>query len=225
MITRIKKEEYTALGDFILPSFVRDQAIIVAKFPKLNDAFLTAFTTKLNFVKKLESRVVKAEEKKKVTADLYQTAAALNAELTVLNSYVADAGLNTQVVTALKNDLYIANIEGAVLKTEGVLQYVTSNQAALEEEGMSAAFVATLDDFITKLAAKNSLQNDYMNSLKQLTETNGSHYDELYGFISKIANKGKLIFKASVTYDEYCITKNISKMRAIRVKVDDKKLP
>lgn len=225
MSTRVKKEEYTALGDFIMPSFVRDQPTIVAKFPKFNNAFLTAFTTKLNFVKKLENRVVKAEEKKKVTVDLYQTAAALNAELTVLNSYVGDAGLNTQVITALKNDLYNGNIEGAVLKTEGVLQFVTSNQAALEEEGMSAAFVATLDDYITKLAAKNSLQNDYMNSLKKLTETNGSHYDELYGFISKIAAKGKLIFKETVTYDEYSIAKNISRMRAIRVKVDDKKLP
>ncbi|WP_264521222.1 hypothetical protein [Flavobacterium sp. N1994] len=64
MSTRVKKEEYTALGDFILPSFVRDQPTIVAKFPKFNNAFLTAFTTKLNFVKKLENRVVKAEEKK-----------------------------------------------------------------------------------------------------------------------------------------------------------------
>ncbi|WP_264521221.1 hypothetical protein [Flavobacterium sp. N1994] len=149
----------------------------------------------------------------------------MNAELTVLNSYVADAGLNTQVITALKNDLYNGNIEGAVLKTEGVLQFVTSNQAALEEEGMLAGFVTVLDDYITKLAAKNSLQNDYMNSLKKLTETNGSHYDELYGFISKIAAKGKLIFKETVTYDEYSIAKNIGRMRAIRVTTNDKKLP
>ena len=221
MKTKIRKEEYTTLGDFILPSFERDQAIIVAKFPKLNAAFLTAFTTKLAFVKQLESSLVMTDEQKNATSNLYKTAGILNNELTVLNSYLADADLNTSAVSSLKKDLFVHNIEGAILKLESVKQYVSSNQIALEAEGMPTDFVMTLDGFKTELETKNELQNQYMNRLKLLTETNGVHYTELYGFISKIANKGKLVFKGAVTEDEYNISKNISRMRAAKVKNTD----
>jgi hypothetical protein len=215
---RIRKEEYTALGDFILPSFIRDQAAIAALFPKFDSAFMDAFTAKLTFVKTLESSLVMTEEQKNATASLYQTAADLNNQLTFLNSYISDAGLASAAVTDLKNDLFSRNIEGAILKTEAVKQYVTSHQTALEDQGMSATFVSTLDDLKGKLEVKNAMQNQYMNSLKKLTEVNGVHYDALYAFISKISAKGKLVFKNTITQDEYAISKNISRMRAAKLK-------
>ena len=61
-----------------------------------------------------------------------------------------------------------------------------------------------------------------MNNLKQLTEANTVHYNALYAFISKIATKGKLVFKNTVTQDEYTISKSISRMRAARLKGNDK---
>lgn len=222
MKTQLRREEYTALGDFMLPSFVRDQATIVAMFPKFDTAFLTAFSTKLDFVKQLERSVVKTEKQKKVTISLYEDSTALNLELTVLSNYVADSGLNTSPIIALKNDLRNRNIEGAIEKIAGVKQYVIQNQPALEAEGMNASFITTLDDYSSKLTTKNTLQNEYMNSLKQLTENNGKHYDELYGFMVKIANKGKLVFKDTVIKDEYSIRKNISRMRVAKLNGNDK---
>ena len=222
MKTQLRREEYTALGDFMLPSFVRDQATIVAMFPKFDTAFLTAFTTKLDFVKQLERSVVKTEEQKKVTISLYEDSTALNLELTVLSNYAADAGVNTTPISALKNDLRNRNIEGAIEKIAGVKQYVIQNQPELEAEGMNASFTTTLDDYSSKLSTKNALQNEYMNSLKQLTENNGKQYDELYSFMVKIANKGKLVFKDNVIKDEYSIRKNISRMRVAKLKGDDK---
>jgi len=201
-----------------LPSFIRDQAAIVALFPKFDSVFMDAFTAKLAFVKGLESSLVMTEEQKTATASLYQTAADLNNQLTFLNSYIKDAGLNSVAVTDLKNDIFSRNIEGAILKTESVKQYVTSHQAALESQGMPADFASKLDDYKNKLAIKNGLQNQYMNSLKKLTEVNSAHYDELYGYISKISAKGKLVFKNTVTQDEYTISKTISRMRAAKLK-------
>ena len=222
MKTQLRREEYTALGDFMLPSFVRDQATIVAMFPKFDTAFLTAFTTKLDFVKQLERSVVKTEEQKKVTISLYEDSTALNLELTVLSNYAADAGVNTTPISALKNDLRNRNIEGAIEKIAGVKQYVIQNQPELEAEGMNASFITRLDDYSSKISTKNALQNEYMNSLKQLTENNGKQYDELYSFMVKIANKGKLVFKDNVIKDEYSIRKNISRMRVAKLKGDDK---
>ena len=222
MRTQLRREEYTALGDFMLPSFERDQATIVAMFPKFDGAFLTSFTTKLDFVKQLESSVVKTELQKKVTVSLYEAATALNNELTVLSNYAADAGISTTPISALKRDLRSRNIEGAILNIEAVKQYIIQNKPELEAEGMNINFITKLDDYRNSLATKNALQNEYMNSLKQLTQTNSKHYDELYGFMVKIANKGKLVFKDSVVKDKYSIRKNISRMRVAKLKDTDK---
>lgn len=222
MKTKLRKEEYTAMGDFILPSFVRDQAEIESKFPKFNAAFLTAFTTKLEFVKRLESSLVVTDEQKKVTKDLYETAGVLNAELTVLNSYINDADLNPATVTAVKNDIFAHNIEGAVLKLEAVIQFIKLNQAELEAEGMPLDFRSILMDYKKQLETKNTIQNNFMNRIRTLVETNRQHYDELYGYIAKIANKGKLVFKDSVVRDEYTLSKIQKRMRNAKFKGEDK---
>ncbi|MEO8516534.1 MAG: hypothetical protein ABI426_07310 [Flavobacterium sp.] len=215
---RIRKEEYTALGDFILPSFRRDQEIIAVRYPKLDAGFLASFADKLDFVKGLESSLVMTEKQKDTTKSLYLLAANLNNELTYLGSYVKDAGLNKEIITALKNELFKHNIEGSILKTEAVKQYVIEHKILLEAEGMPADIIDKLANYKTELETKNALQNQFMNALKQLTETNWIHYEVLYDYIATIAEKGKLVFKNTVAQDEYTLDKNLSRMRAAKQK-------
>jgi len=210
----IKKEEYTTLADFILPSFTRDLAIFTALFPKFNAAFLAAFIVKLDFVKALESTFLITEEQKNATASLYQEADELNDKLNFLKENFKDANLNTTIITDSKNDLFNNNIEGAVLKIETLKQYIAAHQPALEDEGMANGFPAELDAHKTSLEAKNTAQKTFMNNSKILTDANEEQYDELYQFITKICSKGKLIHKGKVTADEYTISKNLQKMRA-----------
>ncbi len=224
MSTRIRKEEYTTLGDFILPSFTRDQATIEASFPKFNAAFLEAFTAKLNYVKELEASLVLSDEQKVATKKLYDIASGLNTELTKLNSYIKDAGLNNNAVTALKKDLFNRNIEGAILKLEALKQYIITHKVRLSAEGLPDGFGDTLSHYKIKLELQNGMQNEYMNRLKQLTETNAVHYAELYSYISKIAAKGKLLFKNTVVQNEYTISKNISRMRTAKKKINNEPL-
>ena len=112
---KVRKEEYTPLGDFIRTSFVRDQAAIAVRFPKMNAAYLTAFTAKLTEVKILESGLVLTEQQKNATASLYAEADVVNEDLNFLNSYLKRAKLNTTEVSKLKKDLTVNDIEGAVL--------------------------------------------------------------------------------------------------------------
>ena len=42
----VRKEEYTALADFMLPSFTRDVALFQERFPKFNAAYLALFNAK-----------------------------------------------------------------------------------------------------------------------------------------------------------------------------------
>src|SRR5947207_13672891 len=117
---RPRKEEYATLGDFIRTSFVRDQDAISERFPKLNEEFLTQFTEKLDAIKVLDSRAVLTHEQKNTTASLYAEVAVLNKEMNFLNLYISSAGLNTNLVSDLKNELSKNNIEGAIDKIEGV---------------------------------------------------------------------------------------------------------
>jgi len=215
MAFTIKLEEYAALGDFIKTSFVNDQSVFLTHFPKFNAAFLEQFETKLQEIKNLESALVLTTEQKAATAQLYAEATALNKELNFLNLYIKDASLSTTAVSALKKDLRSGNIEGSLLKLESVKQFVIAHQEALVTEGMASNFATLLDQRKNSLMQNNALQNSYMNTRKQLTEANSAKYKELYSYISKIAQAGKLIFQGTTKKDEYVVNKIVNRMRTI----------
>lgn len=158
------------------------------------------------------------EEQKGVTQRLYEEADELNVELNFLKSYVVDAGLNAQVVETVKADLLNGNIEGALLKLEGLKQFIVAHSADLIAEGMAADYATTLGDAIVSLTEKNALQNEILNNRKHLTDANAGHYDELMGMIKQICSKGKLVFKKTVVEDEYVMTKIVKRMRAGNIK-------
>lgn len=215
---KIRKEEYTTLADFMLPSFIRDLAIFTARFTKINAAFLAAFQAKLTIVKQLDSNFLITEDQKNATAALYQEADVLNNELNYLKENFIDANLTPTLISDIKNDIFNHNIEGAVLKIETLKQYIIAHQPALEAEGMAPDFPTKLAQHKTNLEQKNAAQKTFMDSGKTLTQANQQQYDELYAQIVQIANKGKILFKKTVIADEYSITKNLQKMRAAKPK-------
>lgn len=212
--SRVRKEEYTTLGDFVMTSFTRDLPIIAARFIKLNAAYLVVFETKLAQCKLLDSVYALSEAQKKATRLLYLEAEELNNELTFLNSFIEDAELSKTLVTELKKDIDSRNIEGVVLKLEDVKQYVDANSAALIEEGMQSNYASTLASHAVSLASKNTAQTLLMKNKIALTAANIATYEELYDIIAKICSKGKLIFKNTPLENQYSITWNISKMRS-----------
>lgn len=214
MNVNLKKEEYTALADFVMTSFIRDQSQIMLRFPKLNETFLADFNAKLEEVKTLESVLVLTEEQKKTTTTLNQAADSLNNELNFLISYSNDADLNSEAISNLKKDLTKGNIEGAVFKIEGVKQYVQAHNAILEEQGMAADFAAQLEAYKTKLQSQNVLQYQLMNSRKSLTKVNIDQYKALYAYVVKILNAGKLIFNGTIIKQEYTLSKVVGKLRS-----------
>ena len=218
-MNRYDRIEDVAPNDkFVKKNYTRDFDAIKSKLPKMDDAFKTNFFDKLEFVKELESSLELTESQKGVTTSLYAEADALNEELNFLSAYFDDAGLNKGIITDLKTDLFNGNIEGAILKIEGLKQFVTIHQVDLIAEGMEANYVTRLGDYKTSMTAKNVLQNEIMNNRKELTERNVGHYDELKKMIRKILRNGKLVFANSVIKDEYTSSKVLQRMRAARAK-------
>ena len=221
MNANVKIEEVAPMGDFVLTSYERDFEFIKSKFSKMDEAFRDGFIAKLDFVKVLESGLLLSEAKKGTTARLYDEAKRLNDDLNFLSTYFEDADLNPGIVTALKNDLFAHNIEGVLLKIEGVRQFVIANQTLLVAQGMDAGFADVLKDYRTSLTKKNNEQNELINNRKKLTDANKTHYEELLKMIKKITTKGKLVFKDSVVKDEYTNTKIIQRMRAAKRKKEE----
>lgn len=138
----------------------------------MDDAFKTNFFDKLEFVKELESSLELTKEAKKgVTTSLYAEADALNEELNFLSAYFDDAGLNKGIITDLKTDLFNGNIEGAILKIEGLKQFVTIHQVDLIAEGMEANYVTRLGDYKTSMTAKKCFAK---RNYEQPQETDGA---------------------------------------------------
>ena len=216
----VRHEEVTVLGDFLLTSYTRDLDAIKSKFPKLGETFRDGFIAKLNFVKTLESSLILSEDKKGVTASLYNEADRLDKELNFLSSYFKDAGLNTAIISAVKADLHNANIEGAILKLEGLCQFVAIHVSELTAEGMASDYATVLGDYKVSLTKKNKDQNDLLNARKQLTNANVAHYKELLQLIRKITNKGTLVFKNTVIEDEYVFKKVLQRMRVAKRKAE-----
>lgn len=218
MRTRVRKEEMSALGDFIRVSFVRDQAVLVQRFPKMNTVFLNKFTEHLEGIKVMESAWVMTQQQKAVSESLYEEAANLNKELNFLKRYLIRGQLNTQLLMALKNDLFSNNIEAATEKLESLKQYVDMHKTVLQAEGMAVDFAETLQDFKTSLMEKNTQQNSFMNNRKALTQAQKTAYGILQDYIFSIMDAGRLVFDGTVTKDDYSLSKNIQRMRAPKPK-------
>ncbi len=209
----VRKEEYSTLGDFIRTSFIRDQGEILARYPKLNVSFLAAFESKLERVKVLESTIVFTQEQKEATKGLHVAGEKLNKELNFLVSYMNKTKLSSDAVSDLKKDLHKKNFDGAVLKIEGVKQFVEKNSSILVPEGMSPGLPADLLAVKTNMATLNALQNKLMNDRKEITRVNKKEYKALYDFIAEIAEAGRLVFSDSNVKDEYTFSKIVHRMR------------
>lgn len=210
----IRIEEYVPLAEIVLSNFNRDFSTISARYPKLNNDFLTSFTTKLEAIKVQEKSIVISQQRAAITVSLYNESDALIGELQFIKDYIKDAGLNNSIVTQLIHDLRTHNIEGACDKIESLKQYIAANQVAIEDEGMAHEFPQKLQDHKVSLAQKNTAQKTTSDSGVVLTETNNINYTSLYNYIVKITDKGKRVFKNSPFEDQYVISKMLKSMRS-----------
>ncbi|WP_130734279.1 hypothetical protein [Flavobacterium sp. J27] len=212
----LKMEEYVPAGAFLKASFVRDREELATRFSEFTTAYLQDFEVQLAKVAGLEQTLVLTEEQKGVTVSLYTTSEVANKELNFLSFYFERANLDPAIISAVKKDLAVKNIEGAVLKLDAVIQYVLSKKTLLESKGMSAAFPDELTTLKEDLKAKNELQNVVMNVKKQLYKDNKQEYDALYAYISVIAKAGKIMYDGLSKRDEYTVTKITSRMRRVK---------
>ncbi|WP_300569726.1 hypothetical protein [Flavobacterium sp.] len=213
---KLRMEEYVPAGNFLKTSFVRDRVELTTRFSEFTDDFEAEFLAQLVKVDTLEQTLKLTKEQKQMTLSLYEAADVLNKELNFLIFYFKRAGLESDLLSQLKSDLRGKNIEGACYKMEGLIQYVTENEAILVSKGMAVGFANTLSIAKNTLAGKNASQNEIMDIKGQLHESNAKEYKKLYDYIATIVSAGKIMYANASKVDEYTITRLVSRMRVVK---------
>lgn len=212
--TNLKVEEYSPVAGFLKDSFAVDRVQLSSRFAKFTPQFEADFNAQRLLVRDLDSTLVLTQEQKDVTAILYSKADEVNVELNFLSFYYRDAKLDATMITKTKSNLAARNIEGACMKIKDVIQFITANHVVLESKGMAATYPAELAADKLFLEDKNEVQNTVKNAVKGLYDANRAAYDNLYSYISTIADAGKIMYKGQVKASQYTISKLIQRMRS-----------
>lgn len=208
------KEEYLPGALFIKTSFKRDREELFSRFSVYTPEYLVAFETQIAKVKAIQQALVLTEEQKRATANLYLKSASVNVEFNFLVSYFKKCGFDTTILSQVKRNLDVHNIEGANDKIAAVIQFIDANVGALVGKGMAANFTETLAADRDYLEAQNVLQNEVRNQVLGLYNANKGEYDRLYDYVAEIANDGKIMYAKTPKAKEYTITKIIERMRS-----------
>ena len=111
---RLKKENYTAVAEFMAVSFERDLADFTAIFRTINADYLSAFKDAINQVKSIETSFGIQMEQKQVTQELYELAEKIYNKVLLLKKYTERAKIDIPTLSSITTSLKNKNIEGAV---------------------------------------------------------------------------------------------------------------
>lgn len=206
----LRKENYTALAEFMAVSFERDLAEFTSHFKTMDSDYLAKFKEAISEAKKVVSSTKSKLQQKETTKMLYEKAEELKNNLLFLKKYADNSGLETSMLSKIGNYLRNKNIEGAVISIREAMPYFMENKSKIMD--MPEGFLDKIEPIVDTLESLNVQQNTLMNQSKQATNDGKSAYDNLYGYISQIADIGKLIYKNSHKKDEYTITKLLTRM-------------
>ena len=213
MSKKVKLEEFTPLAVLILKRFEMDQDEIVKRFPRLDALFIKNFKATMNEVKILDKELVLKNDQEDISDELYLEADAFNTELNYLSRYLSNAELDTGMVWALKKSLIKGNFDEAILKIDGLKQFIVAHHSVLESEGMHCCFPEDLEAYKISLGDKNYLHIKELSKRKPLKPVHQNVYASLSAFISTISYAGKVVFNGTLVKREYNINKIISKLR------------
>lgn len=206
---RLKKENYTAVAEFMAVSFERDLADFTAIFRTINADYLSAFKDAINQVKSIETSFGIQMEQKQVTQELYELAEKIYNKVLLLKKYTERAKIDIPTLSSITTSLKNKNIEGAVKLLREVMPYLSANKAKLTD--MPDDFLEGFPEAISQMERLNIEQNKLINKKKQTNVNEKDAYRALYKFISEIADTGKTVYKTSIKRDEYTISKILRK--------------
>ena len=202
---KLQQEEYVPVADVLLRSFSRDLSVFEAENHLFNSDYLQAMQEKADEVRAKESSDLVLVQQKQCTADLYILGDQLGKPLKILNLVFKKAKVKTPVATDVLDQIRKRNFEGALMSLNSLKQIVSAQSALLQDHGMKADLLSTLEEAFTAMTVKSNEQTAFQQQRKAFTSANKRLYKELYSYISDVARLGKVIFSGEQKASEYTI--------------------
>ncbi|WP_435524285.1 hypothetical protein [Chryseobacterium indoltheticum] len=207
-------EDYPAIGDALIASLSNDQSEFLVHYKTMDSDFIIGFQSSIDAVRQASSVLAKTQELKNVTKQLYSLADEANKKLLFLLDYADDSGLETKGISAIRSKFSNRNIEGGIKDLRAILPYLQDHKTELEAGDMPNQFLEYFPGILPTMETLNAEQIRVISARKSLVETNGALFENAYGYISKVSNRGKKVFRKTMKKDDYTISKLLSKVRA-----------
>ncbi|MEI6853476.1 MAG: carboxypeptidase-like regulatory domain-containing protein [Bacteroidota bacterium] len=193
-------EEVPSFGQFTIESLNNFIADFLAYKPnKYLPAFMTELETGLQAVNQIVNPVTLTAELKVITFRLMQNVVGLRVTMNLLEGYLDDAtGLTISKadfgIKDVRKKISSGDVEGLNSKLGTVLTNITSNMAALENVGYTAAMKNALEDTRTKIFKDNGEQNKKMEERSELVKKNIGIINDFLIKIKGIWADGKRLY-------------------------------
>jgi len=214
---RMRVEEYVPTATLLLQSLLRDRIELVDKFSDFTMGYVERFKNQLHKIKALQMSLNMTGEQIKATEDLFIAVDLLNKDLNFLSFQFKQANLESDLLAKVKYDLVKRNIEGACLKMEDLIKFISNEHLVLESKGMNMHFPESLNIEKEDLVNKNKFLNNFKNNIGQLYLDHREDFNLLYDFMSTVSEAGRILYDGKEKEDEYTISKIIGKMRVEKV--------
>jgi hypothetical protein len=194
-------EEVPTIGQFVLDSYLRDEADFKAFSPDFNAAYKNDYIIRLNAVKDIVNSKVYTAEIKTITNRIYENLKKLKLAIDRLEAY---SNLAKNLLTVEVSDFKFKeirqkankkDIEGLLELLKIMLKLTQDNFAALQSKGFTTEAKTEIENLRTAFANDNAEQNVKLDQRRQQVANNTETINDFYEKLSDLIAIGKVLYK------------------------------
>lgn len=208
----VKQEEYLPLAKDLYQSFQRDFNDFMAEDHNYTPAYLKLFNAKIEEVEQSEQRDSALIQQKQTTRALYLLGDQLRLPLKKLHLRIQRAEVPTNLAAEISKDIRTRNFEGVANKIQRLLPILAGNVSQMKAAGMKDEVIGLLEKARVEIEAKANDQTQLMKKVSGDGNITRNLYKELYTFIRRICEDGKLMYEGTQKADEYTLKKMIGRL-------------
>lgn len=198
-----RTEEAPVIGQFLLDSYLADEADFRAFSPQFDEAFKADYIAKLNAVKEIINPKVLTAELKGITARMYDNLDRLREELNRSEAYVKLSKAKLQVslkdfkFKEIRRSANNKDFEKLIEELKMLAHLLNEHLNILQEKGFTQEMLSALENLRQAFDADNAEQNRKLDERRQHVAANTETVNTFYEKIAEILAIGKVMYKKS----------------------------
>ena len=216
-----KNEELLPISKFTLFSFKRDIADFSAFSTQFNDQYVADMEAMIAQVEILLEPQTETLALKQIYQEMEKLLVEIQKALLPVEGYLKlgkkEIGITPASfgISPLRRSINKGDSEAVLKGVKIVITNIQTHNTTLEQKGMPATALTTLQDLQNRVAENKQKQYEIKTNRASIVQSNIQTLNTLYLRMSEIYTIGKVLYKTTnpVKYDEYTFSKLIKKVR------------